>query len=271
MSTTPILSHLDLSKVHFMPMTQKEGTKSVQVFLNSSSTAANNRIKFQLCPNEESPVKTTFPLDQVRSDSGGDGLRRGLVVTLTDPAVIKSLQAFDESIVNAALANSKEWFKKEFTREQIEARYKPILTPGKEEGEHIMKFKVKMPGSQVPTKCFKLNKANMTVTATNPETAFCNKGSEVIPILSAYALYFLAGDAQFGVSFQAEKIVVDPAEARDDMDDFTFSRTIKTSRPDSAEGAADAGAADGGDEEPSSKRIRVELLGEGGDGDAPAM
>ena len=48
-----------------------------------------------------------------------------------------------------------------------------------------------------------------------------------MPIVSAYALYFLGGGTQFGLSFQAEKMIITPGAARDVLDDFVTSKPLK--------------------------------------------
>lgn len=246
----PFVGDLDLSKIHFQPLTSKEGRKQVELFLDASSTQNSNRIKFQMCPDQTQPLFTRYGLDQVRDD--GDPTRRGLTIMVRHKRTIASLLAMENAIVAAAVAKSKDWFKKELTEEQVRLRFKSILSPHPEDEEtFLMKIKVKCKGSKVPTKI--LRKVSDRQVRHSDEEDLAARGAQVVPLLSTYSLWFMAGDAQFGVSFQAEEIMVTPGDAPSEVSNFTLSEHMEVVKTEEDTAPEE-------EEEPSAKRIKtVEL------------
>ena len=226
---------LDLSKAHLMPMvTDASGRKKVDIYLDNTSTQSSNRLQFQLCPNEDEAMVTRFGLDKVREDER-DPTRRGLVCVVSHEATIQSLKALDDAVVAYAVANSKELFKKVLTEEQVRLRYKPVIAHEKDDESlpYLIKFKVKCMGAAVPTKIFKFTGSGTSVRAN--EDTLAHRGSRIVPIVSAYGLWFMAGDAQFGLSFQAEKMLVDPAEGPSEVADFKTKRPLVVVKAEDAE------------------------------------
>ena len=241
----PFIGDLDLSKVHLTPMvTEASGRKKVDIYMDASSTKSSNRLNFQLCPDEDDAMTTRYGLDKVRDDDK-DPTRRGLLCIVSNEAAIRSLKALDGAVVAYAVANSKELFKKVLTEEQILLRYKPIIAHEKDDENlpYVTKFKIKCTGAVVPTKIFRITGPGTSVRSN--EEALTHSGSRVVPVVSAYALWFMAGDAQFGFSFQAENMLVDPASGPSDMAAFV------TKRPMTVEKEV---------EEPEVKRVKVELV-----------
>ena len=102
---------------HMAPLANKDGRKVVELFLDASSVQNANRVKFQMCPD---------------------------TVLVRNKRTIASLLAMENAIVAAAVAKSRDWFKKELTEEQVRLRFKSILTSHPEEPEtYLMKIKVK--------------------------------------------------------------------------------------------------------------------------------
>lgn len=257
----PYVGSLNLSKIHFAPLTNANGRKQVELFLDASSTLGSNKIKFQLCPDEKEPILTRYSLDSVREDS--DPTRRGLTVILRNPATIAALQAMEAAIVDMAVASSKEWFKKELTRDQVLLRFKPILAEHPDEpGTFLMKLKVKCRGAKVPTKFLRLVDGSQLKSSNEDDLSA--RGALVVPLISTYSLWFMAGDAQFGASFQAEEMIVTPGDAPSETSNFTLTKTmevVKGDEDDKEGGAAAAAPTGDGDDEPGAKRIKVDLEG----------
>jgi hypothetical protein len=256
----PFVGDLNLSKVHLTPMVMEaSGRKKVDIYMDASSTQSSNRLQFQLCPDEEDAMVTRYGLDKVRDDDR-DPTRRGLVCVVSNEAAIKALTALDDAVVAYAVANSKDLFKKVLTEEQVRLRYKPVIAHEKDDESlpYLIKFKVKCTGAAVPTKIFRITGPGTSVRAN--EDALTNRGSRIVPIVSAYGLWFMAGDAQFGLSFQAEKMLVDPAEGPSEVADFVTKRPLVIEKADK-------------DEDHEAKRVKIELEGteDGEEGAESAM
>ena len=221
----PYIGDLDFSGLFFTPMQQKSGKKSVDLYRSAAPVAPSNRVKFQLCRDETEPTIAKWNLDGVRDDS--DPTRRKFEVRVTDPAAIAALKAFDEAVVQHAQQHSKEWFKKELTLPEVKARYKELLIHDVDDDTYSIKFKVKCLGAAVPTKILRLVGDGEYVES---DEADLTRHSEVVPILQTFGVWFL-GDAQFGVSFFADKLLVRPHQVADAIEDFALSRPFKRQKP----------------------------------------
>ena len=249
----PFVGDCDLSKIHMAPLANKDGRKQVELFLDDKSMQNSNRVKFQLCPDQTEPLIARYSLDQVRDD--GDPTRRGLTVIVQNKRAVESLTAMEDAIVAQAIAKSRDWFKKELTEEQVRARFKTILTPHPEdEGTFLMKIKIKCKGSRVPTKI--LRKISDTQLRASDEDDLSSRGALVVPLVSTFSLWFMAGDAQFGVSFQAEEMIVTPGDAPSEVSNFTLSAPMQVVKSESG-APEETEAAD--ENEPGAKRFKVEL------------
>lgn len=249
----PFIGDIDLSKVHCKDIDYDGTKKRVEIFADASSLTGRNKIWVQLCRDEDSALETRYGLDPVKEDQK-DKTRRGLAVRITDPATIAACRAFDEAIIKAATENSEKWFKRVLTEEQVRCNYKPLLyTPNNDpEGTYCMKFKIKCPGSAVPTRIGQVFAQNKSKPCD--ETRLETMGAKVVPIVSAHSIWFMgAAGRDFGVSFQAEELLITtlPA-ARGALSNFILKRPIEMVDHSS------------GDEEGTAKELKIELLGAAG-------
>ena len=213
--------------------------------------------------NTFGPIKTRYGLDKVHED--GNGLRRGLSLLITEPEDIAVLKAIDETVIKKAVENSTSWFKKQLTEEQIRAKYAYLV---EETPEHTaekpcmtMKIKVKCTGSPVPTAIYE--KVSDTDVKVSDENILLNKGALVIPNVSTMGVYFMGGDSRFGVSFQAEKIIVIPGTPLDPLADMVLETPLQVVK--TAEGGGTKRPAEEEDDD-APKRFKVELEDEDGSG-----
>ena len=79
---------------------------------------------------------------------------------------------------------------------------------------------VKPPGAPVPTQLHLMEDGKVRRNGARIE--HLELRARVVPIVSAYAP-FLGGGTQFGLSFQAEKMIITPGSARDVLDDYVTS------------------------------------------------
>ena len=262
MSSFAVASKCNFSRLYAAPVIkQGMGKKRVDLFMDETSTSPSNKIKFQLCDSELKPIVTKYPLDQVRDD--GDPTRRGQMVIVDDPATVDALLAFDKRMIELAVQHSKDWFGSVKTEEQVRPCYKSVLTRISEEDDYTMKFKVKCQGAQYPTKILRLRDAAKGELVPAKEKALGAKNAKIVPVLSAYGVYFISGGAQFGVSFQAESIiVVEEGVSNGELGGYVLSRNdfkvVETVTSDDGEGGSSS-------DHPEAKRLKIEL-----DEDAPA-
>jgi hypothetical protein len=220
------IADVDASKIHFAPATTGgSGQKQVLVYRDATSLTGANRVEFQLCPDVDAPLECKFRLDTVKD--GENPLRRGQKVKIYDATTLAALARIDEKIVATAIERSAEWFGKTLPADQVRARYKPIAEVAKDGDDHnTMKMTVKPPGAPVPTQLHLMEDGKVRRNGARIEHLEL-RGARVVPIVSAYALYFLGGGTQFGLSFQAEKMIITPGAARDVLDDFVTSKPLE--------------------------------------------
>lgn len=226
-TTTPHASQFDWSKLVFGAVDTSGGKTKVEVYKDSTSTARSNRLnRLNLCADAKQPMETKFRLDSVRDDGNPD--RRGLMIKVTDPRTVKALEELDETIVAKAVECSKEWFGKPgkpgppLSEEVVRSRYKPLLFTYGDDAYKCCKIKVKT-GGDYPT-TLHLNDNGMH-RKYGGRVEHLTQGACVVPIVSAsYGIWFLGGGGGFGLSMQAEEIIVTPGNAEnDDLSHFASS------------------------------------------------
>ena len=213
------IGDMDFTHLHFSQLIVENQRKRVDIFINPETNRRG--FQFQLCKDEDSPVTTRYNLDT--PPEGGDPTRRGLSVIVDDPVARAKLREIDAAVLNMAAANSKEWFKRELTIDQLKLNYK-FTVPEDEEAQPLMKFKVKGAGSKVPTKMLRrISDAQVTSTT---EKDLEDQGAQIVPIVSTIGLWFMAG-GMFGITFQAEDIlVINPGKAATPVSNFSLKRTL---------------------------------------------
>ena len=218
---------VDFKVLHFGPKVQDSGKKRVEIFADDKSMDNKNKVKILLNADEDVPMETRFPLDK-EQPTNADPSRRGFTVKVLDEKALKALHAFDERVLEMAVLNSKEWFGKVYTADQVKLRYMPVvkkkIVNGVEDDFYSMSFKVKCTGSKVPP----------PIMVTQGVTHFFGGTEEVLKcasakinqvLVSAFSVWFMAGD-QFGVSFQADKMLVTKGAIADPMAGLSTKRKL---------------------------------------------
>lgn len=264
------IGDIDMSQITFGPFEDVKGKQKVEVFTRAEQTKQNKLNRIALFRDALHPMTTRFPLDAVRDDKT-NLLRRGLGITVDDEKTIKALRDLDETIVKAAVANSKEWFKgKMLTEEQVRLRYKPVFGKLYETDEtEGVKPKVKCPGAEWPT-ILHLRDQDGEHHKNAGTLEHLTKGALVAPIVSAsYGLWFMGGGTQFGISFQVEEMIIVPGQAAtDDLSQFGSSaplkmaKTMPTGDSDSSRKRSADEMGDDDDVGNVSKSTKVELIGD---------
>ena len=221
------VADFNAANMHFeKASTGSSGQKQVLVYKDGSSTRASNRIEFQLSPDVTAPVDCKFPLDTVKE--GENPLRRGQKFKLTEPQTLAALAAIDEKIIATAIERSAEWFGKTLPADQIRARYQPIAEVKKDgDDHHTMKMTVKMPGSRVPTQLHLMEPSGKVRKHGGRAEHLELRCARVVAVVSAYSIYFLGAATQFGLAFQAEKLIITPGVEDDGLAGFVSSKPIE--------------------------------------------
>ena len=198
-----LFSEFNPNDIYFhAPTFNAKGQKNVDMSYDPSSTAYQHRIGIQLA-RDNKPIISKWRLSEPRE--GEDGKRRNWELNLEDPALIKVLKDFDEYILDYAVKNSRTLFKKDLNRDQVEARYKDIVKPPKENDNcPYMIVKVTCPPSENPTPIKTIKDDGITLR--NGSIEDLTKEAEVVPIVRTGGLWFMSD--QFGVSFSAYKLIV---------------------------------------------------------------
>jgi hypothetical protein len=245
--------NLDPSQIIFQPATHKQERSYVDLRYGTSS---RNDIRIRFCkPGDH--LYTKFRLDEVRD--GGNATRRGLALKVheeRDKALLEVFQKLDKHIVDLAVERSKEWFKKSLTREQVEARYKKIVDKYRDEDDHYMlKIKVKLPdetgrSNQIPTVLHLEDEEGNVVPRAGRAEHLSHPGGAVNPIVSTREIWFMPGGS-FGLSFQAENMIVCPGKPRDELADFGMSSDAKRRKLDTEDKEVKTVTLEGEDGAPS--------------------
>lgn len=273
--TIPFVGTVDFSQLHFGAVDNSNNKTRVEIFKDGSSTAPKNRLNMlNLCKDANAPISTRFALDLVRDD--GNPNRRGLALWITDEDTLRAFAQLDERIIEEATLRSKEWFKggKQLTKDQVKGRYKPLVEAASDEDPRMyMKIKIKTGTEKYPTTLHRCDEKTSEVVLHGATVDDLTVGASVVPLVSAsYGLWFMMGGATFGLSMQAEEMIVTPGfkDNGDDLSHFASSIPLRVAtRDNDAKRAHEDEETGGAKDEPKSKVSRVELAE--ADDDAPAM
>lgn len=223
----PCLSDIAIETIKFSKMYIVDGKSRVDI-----SQANGKKLIFALCSDCQDPYSTRYPLDNIREDAT-DKTRRGQKILLEEEDTKKALLDLDEAVIRAAVENAADWFKSKIPvdEEIIRSRYQRIVFEEAPEDAHpCMKFKVKTETAKVPTKLHRVLPDGRIVELQGRVSDLEAPGAKLAPILSSFGLWFMGGKdpTKFGVSFQAEEIVVTPGEGRAPLSNFQSKRKIET-------------------------------------------
>ena len=217
-------SECNFADIHFMPPSvDSKGKTSVDVYWSADSIAKSNRLKFTAA-NEKMPMRALFALDSVREDAATP-LRRTQKVLVEDPEVLAQLQTLDETIIEAAVKNAVQWFKKPLDRATLVSRYNPVIS--QDGDKHVFKFKVKCPGHEVATKmhlCPDFTTPPLSIHLNRCDIADLKPNALIIPNVSTLGLYFIPGPmGMWGMTFNCDELILNKACAPPPLANFKMS------------------------------------------------
>lgn len=231
----PHISEFDVNAITFGPVEYAGKNKDkvkVDMFRDGTSSAKANRFnRFNLCRDAAEPMITKYALDTVREDSTNPD-RRGLMIRVSDPVTRTTLEGIDELVIKKAVECSKEWFGKAgkplaqpMSEAVVRDRYQPLIFH-KDEGdeEKVVKIKVKT-GGDYPTTMHLNEDGRFRKYGAKAE--HLSQGARVVPVVSmSYGVWIIPG-GKFGVTMQAEEMMVTPGEGgEDDLSHFASSKPI---------------------------------------------
>lgn len=215
-SPTIMYKNLDLAKLHFHPITTKGKAKMIDISMDPNSTAWAHRVVLQLASDAEPLVarwNLALPME------GGEESKRSWEFDLNE-SIREFFIELDELIINHVHENAREIFKKDLKREQVEEKYKRIIKT-KDDEEYFM-IKVRSPSeeSKVYTKIGVTDWKSYKFGGIDDLT----RNAKVVPIVKILGLWFAMD--KFGVSLQADKLLVEPVKQVSFIDNFVLSKPI---------------------------------------------
>ena len=154
------------------------------------------------------------------------------MIRVSDSVTRATLESIDELVINKAVECSREWFGKAgkplaqpLSETVVRDRYQPLVFY-KDEGdeEKVVKIKIKT-GGEYPT--------TMHLNDDGRYRKYCGKaehltkGALVVPVVSmSYGVWIIPG-GKFGLTMQAEEMIVTPGGCvADDLSHFASSQPL---------------------------------------------
>jgi hypothetical protein len=201
------------------PTYGQKGQKMIDISFDQTSKAWSQRVIFQVCKNESEALRAPFGLSKPRD--GEDTSKRSVELILENEDVITKIRGIDDHIKDYALKNSKALFRKELSASDIENKYKSILKyrepkEGREGYYYIMVKTKSAPEKPTPVKVIEKNSSREGTVDD------MNYGCKVVPIIRLLFIWFMSDS--FGVSPQADRLLVFPGPKRSFLDDFILTK-----------------------------------------------
>ena len=220
-------SDLSFGKMETDPVSKRQ---TVAVTLNG------RKPRFLLCKNENHMLTTRYGLDQPQEP--GKEARRTQTAWVEEEDLQRSLRELDEMVVRTAVEQSKTWFKATLSEEVIRSRYKPLLLQKDGDDKPMLKFKVKCPPAKYPTDIFR----RATDYRGEGEVPYHRSdfrileagGAHVYPTVSMIEVWFMSGGSSFGLSMQAEKMLVVEGDAHNPLGVFATQKPVRLVDPTAA-------------------------------------
>ena len=233
-SPTVLYKNLDLSKLHFHPIVTKGKAKMLDISLDPNSTAWDHLLTLHLASDTE-PIIARWNL---AAPMEGEDAKRTWELDLNE-----SLREFfielDELVINHVYENAREIFKKDLKREQVEDKYKRIIKTKDDEDFFLIKVRCATEESKSFTQIGVTDWKTYKIGTVDDLT----RNAKVVPIVKILGLWFAMD--KFGVSLQAEKLLVEPVKQPSFIENFVISQPIVEGASNEAEksdGAVDDAA-----------------------------
>ena len=220
-STTMYVSSLNVNNIHFHEISfGTKGQKMVDLAFDPNSKAWSQRIIVQLCKDETEALFARYGLSKPRDEQ--DSNKRNIELKLENNDVIQKLKAIDDRVVNYAVKESKSLFRKDLSEEQVRAKYKGLLKCKEDGSYHFVNIKVKCNADEKPTPIKVLKEGGNTLSTG--DFTDLTAGCKVVPVARILTVWFMSDT--FGLSLQADKLMVIPGVQKSFLDDFVLTRSF---------------------------------------------
>lgn len=207
----PHLWDIDLSSLYFTELQRKtlsNGSmqETVDIFTNATD---RKRLRVQLCPDVDAPMRTLFSLDAQKPNLKPDeNDRRGLAVKVEDPRLLQSISGLDAFVAGYAKEQWKAGWKRSSDVANVDAFYHKLIKEDKY-GKPFVKMKIKCTPGKVPTDLhlrihgepFRKHGGRLEMLETRGADV------EIVPIVSILSIWFM-GSNSFGLNVQAEEMII---------------------------------------------------------------
>jgi hypothetical protein len=141
MAQTRLINDVTPDMLHFHPIYTKNMAKMVDISLNKNSVSYENRLVMQLCEDSK-PLIARWTAKVPENAREDEKYKRSLDLAASDK-LIEIFEELDELVIETAVQNAREWFKKDLNREQVLDKYQRLIRRKDEEGEPHVILKVK--------------------------------------------------------------------------------------------------------------------------------
>ena len=214
-----MFTDVDMSKLHFHPLKTQGKAKVVDISHSKDSTSWVNRLVIQLATDTK-PLNAAWALSKPKDDDDSDGTKRMWQLELNED-LLEKFEEIDNFMIEYGVTNAREIWKKDLKREQVEDRYTPLIKRKDGEEPSIL-IKVKCPPADWPTQ---IRKVDNDWTTYAPGTIDdLTKNAKVVPIVKTLGLWFAMD--KFGMSLQADKMLVSPVPKVEFLDNFILNNEL---------------------------------------------
>lgn len=212
-SEYPHVAAFDMRDACYGPTKNVDGSIQVELFKDGSNQLKSNMFnRINLCHDATNPMRPLWDVDAVRDDQSNVN-KRGWAIIVEDSRTLKALEDLDETLVQAAIKRSKEWFKgKQLDESTIRDRHHPLVQTHEKDGAMFkyVKIKIKCGAAKYPTKVH-LQQSPGGYQKAKGCVDDLTRNDMVVPVVSLNhpnTVWFMAGGSKFGISLQAEELFV---------------------------------------------------------------
>ena len=238
------IGEMQISTLYYNDETvpSKNGGKSVFVG-TQFPISKDNRLVFQMCEKKFNPTSvsevsklpsTPFGIQEPLAGSAMN--RLSMEIAIENKQVLESLKTVDKLNIEAAVKYSSQWFKKEFSEEQIKMSYTPIVKfPEDSKYNPTTRVKIQTDGDRATTIMVALKGSeDGTFKYKTGSIDDISKTSKMAIICETTGLWIQ--NKGFGMSFTATDIIVFNEDKKRGIDAFGFVDVpVKKIKDDSAE------------------------------------
>jgi len=177
-----------------------------------------NQIRVQL--NKQNGPKCGIPFGISSWDDDPTKMRKNMEISLRTNELTDFFAEIDENNIQQGVAHSKEWFKSELTREEVETKYKRLVQQPDGKWDPNVRTKVNINTGRFPLRVLNYVSANSSPDKRDHwkpgNSTDISKGSEAIVIIKISALWFM--NSQFGMTVESTDVLLYPNDTREDFD-----------------------------------------------------